>query len=326
MKRPDYDAEVNVVGTVNVLEAATPGRAGDLRLVRRRRVRRVPRARRPRTSRSCRFRRTASPRSAARSTSPAGTAFTARLTSRFGSRTSTGPARTPGSKAASSRSSSSGWRDGQRRSIFGDGGQAATSSTSTTSSPRCSPPSGATAGRSTSAPASRRRWPSCTRPARRSPGAMTGRARRGPARGRSALRARRLADRRGELGWRPQVSLADGLERTWNWTRRKRARRSEIGRPGWMRRSPHPTHLIRPWRTATLVASLVAAIELVASARRRGCCCSRSLSSHAMQRHARGCGLQDAGASEAATSPCTAREHVAAEARSCRARRPASAC
>ena len=26
-----------------------------------------------------------------------------------------------------------------------------------------------------------------------------------------------------ELGWRPQVSLADGLERTWNWTKEARA-------------------------------------------------------------------------------------------------------
>ena len=45
MQRPDYDAAVNVVGTVNVLGAA-PERTGDLRLVRRRRLRRVRRARR----------------------------------------------------------------------------------------------------------------------------------------------------------------------------------------------------------------------------------------------------------------------------------------
>ena len=43
MKRPEYDAAVNVVGTVNVLQARA-GRAGDLRVVGRRRLRRVPRA------------------------------------------------------------------------------------------------------------------------------------------------------------------------------------------------------------------------------------------------------------------------------------------
>ena len=72
----------------------------------RRRADAVPAACRP----------TASPRSAARSTSPAGTASTARRTSRSASRTSTARARTPGSRAASSRSSSSASRAATRRS------------------------------------------------------------------------------------------------------------------------------------------------------------------------------------------------------------------
>ena len=68
MKRPEYDAAVNVVGTVNVLQALAR-RPGDLRLDGRRGLRRVPGAGRPRTRRSCRSRRTGSRSTAARSTS-----------------------------------------------------------------------------------------------------------------------------------------------------------------------------------------------------------------------------------------------------------------
>ena len=143
-------------------------RAGDLRLLRRRRVRRVPGAgdgglpvpaalavrHREEVRRGVPRRLEPHPRHVARR--------------RCASRTSTGRGRTPGSRAAWSRSSSSAWPRGdadddlRRRRA-----RPATSSTSATSSTRCSPPRAATAARTTSAPASRRRSPSCTRPAPR---------------------------------------------------------------------------------------------------------------------------------------------------------------
>jgi hypothetical protein len=66
--------------------------------------------------------------------------------------------------------------------------------------------------------------------------------------------------------------------------------------------APLPGHdaLIRPWRTATLVASLVAAVELVALVALAVLLLAKPLS-HAMQRHA-----------EAAAFPPAAKKHVAA--------------
>ena len=77
VKRPDYDAEVNVVGTVQVAEAArAAGRAGRLLVDRRRDLRRV-RGPGARTRRCARCRRTGSRSSAPRSTCSAGTGSTA---------------------------------------------------------------------------------------------------------------------------------------------------------------------------------------------------------------------------------------------------------
>ena len=112
MKRPEYDAAVNVVGTVNVL-AGRGRRAGDLRVLGRRGLRRVRRAGdrggavpaalavrdREEVRRGVPRRLEPHPRDA--------------RTSRSASRTSTGRARTRASRAASSRSSSSGMARGE---------------------------------------------------------------------------------------------------------------------------------------------------------------------------------------------------------------------
>src|SRR6476646_5814670 len=106
MKRPEYDAAVNVVGTVNVLASAPSAQVIFA------------------SSGGAGYGECAEPanedapflplspygiaKNAARSTSRAGTASTGRRTCRCASRTSTGRVRTPASKAASSRSSSSG--------------------------------------------------------------------------------------------------------------------------------------------------------------------------------------------------------------------------
>src|SRR5215813_5897304 len=73
MKRPDYDAEVNVVGTVNTLAAAHGAGAQVVFSSSGGLVTASAPARSPRTSPFCRSRRMGSPRSAARSISPAGT-------------------------------------------------------------------------------------------------------------------------------------------------------------------------------------------------------------------------------------------------------------
>ena len=95
VERPDYDAEVNVLGTVRVLEAArthgthvvfssTGGATG----------------RRRRMHRGARSRRTASRSSRVRSTSAAGTGSSRPGTSHCGSRTSTGRGRRRASREA----------------------------------------------------------------------------------------------------------------------------------------------------------------------------------------------------------------------------------
>ena len=113
VERPDFDADVNVVGTVRILEAArrhgakivftSSGGAGYGECdgpapERRRRCGRSP--------------RTACPSSPARSTSRRTTACTDRRTSRSGSATSTGRGRSRTARPASWRSSSGLLRDG----------------------------------------------------------------------------------------------------------------------------------------------------------------------------------------------------------------------
>ena len=105
VERPLFDAEVNVVGTLNVLEAARPHGAqlvfsstggaiyGECER---------PRARRTSVGRS---RPTGRRSSRPRSTSRPGTACTGPVTSRSASRTSTGRGSWRSSRAASSRSS-----------------------------------------------------------------------------------------------------------------------------------------------------------------------------------------------------------------------------
>ena len=179
MQRPEYDAAVNVVGTVNVL-ASSERRTGDLRVLGRGGLRRVHRARRragavpavvalrhrEEVRRGVPRRLESHPRHA--------------RTSRSASRTSTARARTPASRAASSRSSSSASRAATRRSSTATGCTAGTSSTSATSSPRCSPRSVTAAARTTSAPARTRRSRSCTRRAHASPAVTPSRGSRMP--------------------------------------------------------------------------------------------------------------------------------------------------
>ena len=134
MAKPGFDAEVNVVGTVNTLEAAracgaevvfsSTGGAiyGDVD---------APAAeetpRRPVSAYGI-------AKLAPRSTSPAGTASTARATPSCASRTSTGRASRPRSRAGSSRSSWSGSGAARRRSSSATASRRATTSTSATSS------------------------------------------------------------------------------------------------------------------------------------------------------------------------------------------------
>ena len=83
------------------------------------------------------------------------------------------------------------------------------------------------------------------------------------------------------IGFRPETSLAEGLAATWQSLHptpeapiaartqemlvpsREGARRSRANVLPWTSRYQHDDRLIRPWRTAALVACAVAAIELL---------------------------------------------------------------
>ena len=99
--------------------------------------------------------------------------------------------------------------------IFGDGARRVTTCTPATWRRRRSLARGRTAASSTSAPARRPRWWSCTRLCRRVAGSELEAEQAPPRLGelqRSVLDVT-LAQR--ELGWRAEVSLEEGLRRTW---------------------------------------------------------------------------------------------------------------
>ena len=240
MQRPDYDAAVNVVGTVNVLDAVRR-RTGDLRLVGRRGLRRVHRARR---------RAVAVPAAVAlRHREEVRRGVPRRLephprharTSRSASRTSTARARTPVSRAASSRSSSSAWRAATRRSssatalhsrdfvYVGDIVAALLATVGHSGGPY-----NVGTGQDTTVA---QLHAACARVAGSD---AAPRHEAGPARRRAALRARLAADRaRARLVGR-DVSLDDGLARTWAWMQEHAARVAKRVAL-WTRHSMHPT-------------------------------------------------------------------------------------
>ena len=129
----------------------------------------------------------------------------------------------------------------------------------------------------------------------------------------------RLIER--ELGWSAETSLDDGLARTWAWM--QEARRAVAKRVAlWTRHFDAPDALIRPWRTATLVASLVAAVELVLLVVAAVLLLAKPLS-HAMQRQARGRGASHR-RRRSPRSPVTPKQVAAAEAEADPRRRRAS--
>ena len=142
---------------------------------------------------------------------------------------------------------------------------ATTSSSATSSGPRSRRPGAAAS--TTSARRTETTVNELHGSARRSPASSASRATSRPARRATRAAASSTPSRaERELGWRPETSLADGL-------RRDLGPRSAVGagsstaeankvRP-WSTRSAQIPELRSPWRTATLVASAIAAIELV---------------------------------------------------------------
>ena len=215
---PTYDAAVNVLGTVRVLEAARRhGDAGRLRLDRRRDLRRVrrPGARRTRRAAAARAVRhlEARRRGVPGRLQPPLRHAARRAPLRQRLRAAAGPARRGGRRRDLPRAARGG-RDGAdlrrrrpdaRLRLRGRRGRA-----------RRSRRPDRTAASSTSAPASRRRVLELYGSA----GAVAGSERRGRARRaarlgelqRSVLDVSR-AER--ELGWRPEIALEDGLRLTW---------------------------------------------------------------------------------------------------------------
>ena len=100
--RPVYDAEINVLGTINMLEAARDGRRQALRvrLHRRRDLRRGRRLPTPRTRRSTPRRPTARPSTPPRATAVSPAGCTASRRSACGSATSTARGRTRSARPA----------------------------------------------------------------------------------------------------------------------------------------------------------------------------------------------------------------------------------
>ena len=99
---------------------------------------------------------------------------------------------------------------------------------------------------------------------------------------RSALDVSRAAT---ELGFRAQMSLDDGIARTWQWTKEGAALTAKIRVPlDAPLLTPHD--LVRPWKRATVVASLVAAVELALLIGARRCVLVAKPLSHAIRKHA----------------------------------------
>ena len=120
---PTFDAEVNVVGTIRVLEAAGAARARRLQLDRRRDLRRVRPARSRGRPAQAALARTASPSSRPRSTSPRGTGCTGRGTERSASRNVYGPRQEAGLEGGVVAIFLNAMAAGRETTIYGDGGQ-----------------------------------------------------------------------------------------------------------------------------------------------------------------------------------------------------------
>ena len=259
VERPDFDAEVNVLGTLRVLEAArrTARRSSSPRRAARSTA--SASARPARTTRGGRSRPTARRSSPARSTSRLEPPARDKRTSRCASRTSTGRGRTPTLEGgvvaifldrlargrADARSSATGCRR-------------ATSSTSATSSRALLAAAGASGGVfnvgtgiETTVARALRALP------RASPG-IDGEPRREP-RAATATSAAACSTSRSpsaSSAGEPQTSLEDGLARTWDWiagsvagARAEDANRASVDAP-----CDRPARARPPWRTATLVA------------------------------------------------------------------------
>ena len=91
-------------------------------------------------------------------------------------------------------------------------------------------------------------------------------------------------------GSAPRTPLADGLAATWAWAIREWTRVGVRAAPAkseapWTPRFSRPQDLVRPWRRATVVASAVAAVELVLLLALGAMLVAKPLS-HAIEHHA----------------------------------------
>ena len=220
VEHPVEDAEVNVLGTVRILEAARRARrAGRVRLDRAARSTASASSPRARTRRASRSPRTARRSSRARSTSARTTVSTGRGTSRCATGTSTGRGRIRTARQASSRSSSARSHAASRRRSSATAlqtrdyvyvGDVARATTSTLG--QDSGVFNVGTGRETSVV---ELYELCAQVAGSDTPAEHAPARLGELQ-RSFLDPERAAS---ELGFSAMVELEDGLRATWDWIR-----------------------------------------------------------------------------------------------------------
>ena len=214
--RPTHDASVNVLGTIEVLEAARRARhAGRLQLDRRRDLRRVRRAGARDAPSGGRSRRTASRSSPARSTWPRTTGSTGRATSSLRYGNVYGPRQDPHGEAGVVAIFLGKLAAGEAPRIFGDGSQTRdyvyagdVARATLAAAGQDGGVFNVGTGEETSVV---ELYEACRRVAGSSLDAEQAPARLGELQ-RSVLDVSR-AER--ELGWRPEVPLAEGLRLTW---------------------------------------------------------------------------------------------------------------